>query len=60
MPVIQVNMVAGKSEEKIQKMVDDIIDKVSENLEVPKDRIRVLVTEFPKSRWTVGKVSDKS
>jgi 4-oxalocrotonate tautomerase len=33
-----------------------VTDTVAEELNSPKDRIRVLVTEVPKSHWGIGGV----
>jgi 4-oxalocrotonate tautomerase len=56
MPIIQVQMMQGRTEEKIKLLISSITDTVSETLDVPKERVRVLVTEIPKTHWGIAGV----
>jgi 4-oxalocrotonate tautomerase len=56
MPIIHVQMMEGRSEEKVKRLITEVTNTVSETLEISKDRVRVLVTEIPKSRWGIGGV----
>jgi 4-oxalocrotonate tautomerase len=51
MPIIHVNILEGRSKEKIAEVIRNITGTVSETLDTPAENIRVLVTEIPKTHW---------
>ncbi|TKC18413.1 4-oxalocrotonate tautomerase [Robertmurraya kyonggiensis] len=51
MPIINVQLLEGRSEEKIAEVIQNITNTVSETLDSPKENIRVIVTEIPKTHW---------
>ncbi|MBO0961081.1 4-oxalocrotonate tautomerase [Neobacillus sp. MM2021_6] len=60
MPIINVQMMEGRPKEKVAELIRNVTNTVAETLDAPKENIRVLVTEFPKTHWgiageTVGK-----
>ncbi|MEW8985593.1 MAG: 4-oxalocrotonate tautomerase [Bacillus sp. (in: firmicutes)] len=56
MPIIQVQMIEGRSKEKVAEVIQNITNTVAETLDAPKESIRVLVTEIPKTHWGVAGV----
>ncbi len=56
MPIIQVQMMEGRPKEKIAEVIQNITNTVAETLDAPKESIRVLVTEIPKTHWGVAGV----
>jgi 4-oxalocrotonate tautomerase len=54
MPIVNVNIMEGRSEEKIKVLIENVTLAVSESLDVPSERVRVLVTEVPKTHWGIG------
>jgi 4-oxalocrotonate tautomerase len=54
MPLIQMQILEGRSEKKIEAVIENVSDTVSETLDVPKQNVRVLVSEIPKSHWGIG------
>lgn len=56
MPIIQVQMMEGRSKDKIAEVIQNITNTVAETLDAPKESIRVLVTEIPKTHWGVAGV----
>lgn len=54
MPLINISILEGRSEEKIMDLIKNVTATVSETLDAPKGNIRVIVTEVPKNRWAVG------
>lgn len=56
MPIIQVQMMEGRPEEKIAEVIQNITNAVAETLDAPKESIRVLVNEIPKTHWGVAGV----
>ncbi|MGE8081883.1 4-oxalocrotonate tautomerase [Peribacillus loiseleuriae] len=51
MPIIQVNMIEGRPPEKVRALIENITDTVVETLDAPKESVRVLVNEMPKTHW---------
>ncbi|WP_163538100.1 4-oxalocrotonate tautomerase [Gracilibacillus sp. YIM 98692] len=51
MPIINVQLIEGRPPEKIGEVIENITNTVSETLDAPKENIRVIVTEIPKTHW---------
>ncbi len=56
MPIINVQILEGRPKEKIEEVIHNITNTVSETLDAPKESIRVIVTEIPKSNWGIAGV----
>ncbi|MCM2533385.1 4-oxalocrotonate tautomerase [Neobacillus pocheonensis] len=56
MPIINVQMMEGRPKEKIAEVIHNITNTVSETLGSPKESIRVIVTEIPKTHWGIAGV----
>ena len=56
MPLIQVNIMEGRPPEKIKALIENITYTVVETLDAPKQSVRVLVNEMPKSHWGIAGV----
>jgi 4-oxalocrotonate tautomerase len=54
MPIIHIQLLEGRSREKIASLIASVTETVAAELDSPKDRIRVIVTEVPKSHWGAG------
>ena len=54
MPIVQITLVQGRSEELIQNAIREIARTVSQTLNAPMDSVRVMVTEVPPTRFSVG------
>jgi 4-oxalocrotonate tautomerase len=50
-PIINVQLIEGRPKEKIAEVIQNITNTVSETLDAPKENIRVIVTEIPKTHW---------
>lgn len=44
-------MMEGRPKDKIAEVIQNITNTVSETLDAPKENIRVIVTEIPKTHW---------
>lgn len=51
MPIINIQILEGRPPEKVKSLIARVTDTVSEELDAPKENIRVLVTEIPKTHW---------
>lgn len=54
MPIINVQMMEGRPKEKVAELIQNITNMVSETLNAPKESIRVIVTEIPKTHWGIA------
>ncbi|GAB7389170.1 hypothetical protein BSNK01_30080 [Bacillaceae bacterium] len=54
MPIVNIQVLQGRPEEKIRELISNVSETVSATLGVPKERVRVLVTEIPKTHWGIG------
>ena len=60
MPVVNVNVWKGISEENIKKIIAGITD-VFVNIGIPRQAVEVIVHEIPKSHWGIdGKPATES
>jgi len=60
MPVVNVNVWKGISEENIKKIIAGITD-VFVNIGIPRQAVEVIVQEIPKSHWGIdGKPATES
>lgn len=54
MPIVHIQMLAGRPPERIRALITSVTEAVSRSLNVPADRIRVIVSEIPRTHWAVG------
>jgi len=54
MPLAQISILEGRSEEMIERMAEAVTEVISKTLSTPRERIRVVVTEVPAERWFVA------
>ncbi|MEK4924517.1 4-oxalocrotonate tautomerase [Cytobacillus sp. FSL R5-0569] len=54
MPIIQIQVLEGRSNEQIKSLIKDVTQAVVENLSVNSEQVRVLVTEIPDTHWGAG------
>ncbi|WP_068676435.1 4-oxalocrotonate tautomerase [Oceanobacillus sp. Castelsardo] len=60
MPLVQISIMEGRSQEKIDAMMENVTNAVSESLDSPKENVRVVVNEVPKTHWAIGGTSVKN
>ena len=54
MPIIQVQILKGRSNEQIKSLIADLTDAAVKNLTVQPEQVRVLLTEIEESHWGAG------
>jgi len=54
MPVVHVNVIAGRSPEKLATMAKRVTEAVAESLDAPMSSVRVLVHEIAPEHWFVA------
>lgn len=54
MPLIQISILEGRSDEMKKDMMMKVAEAVAETLHAPKESIRILIHELPHNHWGVG------
>lgn len=54
MPIIQVQIIKGRSKEQVKSLIEDITLATVKNLSVNTEQVRVLVNEIPDTHWGIG------
>ncbi len=54
MPIINIQIAQGRTEEQIKELIQNLTNTTSETLGAPKQNVRVIVTEVPKTHWGIG------
>lgn len=54
MPIIEIKILEGRDAMVKRKLVKEVTDVIAANLEVPFDRVRILLHEIPSENWNVG------
>jgi 4-oxalocrotonate tautomerase len=60
MPIAQINIMPGRTDEQKAKMIAAVTEAIAETLGAPKESIRVLVHEVPSTQWGIGGQTAKS
>lgn len=60
MPIIQVQVLEGRSDEKIKDLVAGITQTTVETLKVQPEQVRVIVQPIPHKYWGVGGITKES
>ncbi len=48
MPIVQIDMIAGRTLEKKEQLIKKVTDAIVESLEVPADRVHIILHDIPK------------
>lgn len=59
MPFIQISLTSGRTEEQIEKMIEDVTKSVSQAVDAPESAIHVVVTEVEPKYWGIAGESVK-
>ncbi|MBL1223614.1 4-oxalocrotonate tautomerase [Enterococcus sp. BWR-S5] len=59
MPFIHIEILEGRSEEKIEELIVELTKTTEQVLGSSKQSIRVIVNEIPKTHWGMGGISAK-
>lgn len=57
MPLVQVTLIEGRSQEKKDALIREVTDAVARTADAPPETIRVILYEVPAGQWGVGGVS---
>ena len=54
MPMVQMTLLKGRDEEKVQQLMKNVARVISETIGAPLETIRIMVNEIPPTRFAVG------
>jgi 4-oxalocrotonate tautomerase len=61
MPVVRIEMWAGRSREQKRKMIKEVTEAITSSLGIPKDQVTVILNEIPKDNWGLaGELASKT
>ena len=62
MPIVEVKMLEGRSDDQKRKLVQEITEVICRTIDSTPEKVRVFINEMPKKHYAIGGVleSDKS
>ena len=54
MPIVRIDLVAGRSPDRIRNLISRVTEAVVATLEVRPEQVRVLLTEVSPEHWAIG------
>lgn len=54
MPVAQINILEGRSDEQKEMLIREVTDAISRSLGAPEESVRIIITEMPKQHFGIG------
>lgn len=60
MPLAQVFMIEGRSEEQKRAVIEKVTQALVEAIDAPRQNVRVWIHDVPKENWGIAGVSAKS
>ncbi len=59
MPVAQINILEGRSDEQKEMLIREVTDAIARSLGAPAESVRIIITEMPKQHFGIGGQSVK-
>ncbi|OAN88114.1 2-hydroxymuconate tautomerase [Marinobacter sp. EhC06] len=59
MPVAQINILEGRTDEQKEMLIREVTDAISRSLGAPAESVRIIITEMPKQHFGIGGQSAK-
>jgi 4-oxalocrotonate tautomerase len=57
MPIIHIEILEGRSDEKVRELITRITDTTVQTLKVKQEQVRVIVHPIPRKNWGVGGIT---
>lgn len=54
MPLVHIDLIEGRSEEQLKKLVKDITEVISRDIQAPEDHVHIVLNELPTNRLADG------
>lgn len=59
MPIAQINIIEGRSDEQKEKLIQKVTLAIHEAIDAPVQNVRVIINEMPKQHFGIGGESIK-
>lgn len=59
MPIANLSIMEGRNEEQIAALIEAVTEAIHTSLSAPRENIRVIVSEVPRSHWGIAGKSAK-
>ena len=56
MPIVQISMIQGRTPKMKEELIKKVTDAIVDSLQVPADRVRIIINEVPKENIGEGGV----
>jgi 4-oxalocrotonate tautomerase len=56
MPIVQINMIAGRTPEKKEELIKNVTNAIADTLQIPKERVHIVLHDIPKENIGRGGV----
>jgi len=56
MPIVQISLIAGRTSEKKEQLIRRVTDAIAETLEIPKERVHIVLQDVPRENIGDGGV----
>lgn len=60
MPIVEVKMMEGRTDEQKEKLIDELTQAAVRAINAPQESIRVIIHEIPKTQFGIGGKTAKS
>lgn len=54
MPIVNIDLIAGRSQDQLKSLVKDVTDAVTKNTGAPAEHVHVILREMQKNRYGVA------
>ncbi|MBE1286265.1 MAG: 2-hydroxymuconate tautomerase family protein [Alteromonadaceae bacterium] len=54
MPIAQLYILEGRTDIQKENLISEVTDAMVRAIDAPKDRVRVIITEMPKTHFGIG------
>jgi 4-oxalocrotonate tautomerase len=54
MPIAQLYILEGRSDEQKENLIREVTEAMSRSIDAPRERVRVIITEMPKNHFGIG------
>jgi 4-oxalocrotonate tautomerase len=56
MPIVQISLLPGRTPEKKEELIKNVTNAIADTLQIPKDRVHIVLHEVPKENIGDGGV----
>jgi 4-oxalocrotonate tautomerase len=56
MPIVQISLLPGRTPEKKEELIKNVTNAIADTLQIPKDRVHIVLNEVPKENIGYGGV----